>query len=90
MNLQIKSIQQDIARIMRTKLNVPDSVLAEENWSLPLTGKIFRLSAVDLTYLFLEAEKAYGIRIDESELTTYGFNSIKEIADTVLKCKEQA
>ena len=87
MNTNNEAICREVIRIMVDKIHYPEEVLVKENWDKPLTGKVLRLSSVDLTYLFLEVEKAFCIRIPESCLRGYGFSTINGIIDTVCKCK---
>lgn len=82
-----EAIQQKIIEIMDKKLHFPREDLVRGNWDEPLTGKIFRFSAVELTYLFLEIEKAFSIRIPESCLHSYGFSTINKIIETIEKCQ---
>ncbi len=58
---------------------LPDELFIEENFNEPLSGKLFRLSKIDLVYLFFEFEKRLGLRIEESELHDYGFSTINDI-----------
>jgi acyl carrier protein len=75
-----KSKHEIIINILREKLSLPENILGKEYWDLPLTGKHFRLTGVDLVYLFFELEKALGIRINDKSLENYGFGTINRIA----------
>lgn len=63
MTLTRETIRQGVLEVLRDKLHCPAELLAEENWDEPLTGRTFGLTAVDLTYLLLETEKALGVRV---------------------------
>lgn len=81
MTLTRETIRQGVLEILRDKLHCPAELLAEENWDEPLTGKMFGLTAVDLTYLLLETEKALGVRVQERCLRDYGFSTLNKIID---------
>ena len=81
MTLTRETIRQGVLEILRDKLHCPAELLAEENWDEPLTGKMFGLTAVDLTNLLLETEKALGVRVPERCLRDYGFSTLNKIID---------
>ena len=81
MTLTRETIRQGVLEILRDKLHCPAELLAEENWDEPLTGKMFGLTAVDLTYLLLETVKALGVRVPERCLRDYGFSTLNKIID---------
>jgi len=62
---------------------VPLAKFNEECMNLPLTGKYFGLSYIDMTYLFFELEKELGVRINEKYLYNYGFNTINKITSAL-------
>ena len=45
------------------------------------TARRVGLTAVDLTYLLLETEKALGVRVPEGCLRDYGFSTLNKIID---------
>ena len=81
MTLTRETIRQGVLEVLRDKLHCPAELLAEENWEEPLTGRTFGLTAVDLTYLLLETEKALGVRVPEGCLRDYGFSTLNKIID---------
>ena len=72
---------QKILSIMENKLKVNPNLLTVENYDKPLTGKVFGFRGVDLTYLFFEVEKNFGIKIDTMKILNYEFNTINGIAN---------
>ena len=83
------STKETIIKILNTKFGIPQDVLIIDNFCKPLTGDVFRFSALNLTYLFFEIEKFYQIAIDEKYLLDYGFNSVDSIAEIISNCIEQ-
>ena len=81
MTLTRETIRQGVLEVLRDKLHCPAELLAEENWDEPLTGRTFGLTAVELTYLLLETEKALGVRVPEGYLRDYGFSTLNKIID---------
>lgn len=81
MTLTRETVRQGVLEILRSKLRCPEELLAEENWDQPLTGRTFGLTAVDLTYLLLEVEKTFGVRVPERCLRDYGFSTLNSIMD---------
>ena len=81
MTLTRETIRQGVLEILRDKLHCPAELLAEENWDEPLTGKMFGLTAVDLTYLLLDTEKSLGVRVPECCLRDYGFSTLNKLID---------
>lgn len=56
---------------------------------VPLTGAIWNITAIDMTYLFLEVEKQFQIHIDASKLDNYQFNTVNLITDTICQYLNQ-
>jgi acyl carrier protein len=75
-----KILQEEILDVIENISFIPKGNLASEYWDEPLTGEKFRLTSVDLVYLYFELEKRFNIRIEEKYLGNYGFNSINSIA----------
>ena len=67
--------------ILEHKLNVRKDLLVEENYDVILTGRVFRLTAIELLYLFLEVEQEVGFPVNTELLEQYPFNSVNGIAD---------
>lgn len=86
MTLQNTIIQRRIATILCGKFHVSEASLDPENWDKPLTGNIYRFSAIDLTYLFFELERVFEVRIPHRYLDSYGFCSINKIAEAITGC----
>lgn len=59
MTMSHEAIRQRIADVLVGRFGISEEQLAADCWDVPLTGSVFRFSAVDLTYLFLELEKAF-------------------------------
>jgi len=76
-------IQLRIATILCERFYVSEAALDPENWDKPLTGILFRFSAIDLAYLFFELERAFGVRISHRYLSFYGFSSINKMAEAL-------
>jgi len=83
MLLSKEIIRCRIIDIINDKLNYPRELLTKENWDEPLTGVKLGFSAVDLTYLFLEVEKAFNVQISEKLLRGYGFSTINKVTEVV-------
>ncbi len=83
---EITSKVLDIIR--RVKQDTSPS-LKPENFSQPLTGKIFRMNARQLTYVALEVMYEFGIRLDPEDVLEYHFNTIHEIIQTVRHKKSE-
>lgn len=65
-----------LLELLHTKFGVPEEMLAEANWEIPLTGELFGFSGMDLFYLLLEVEKRTGHSVPMEALPDYQFNSI--------------
>lgn len=63
----------------------PSDAFAPETWDEPLTGSHFQLSMVDLTYILLEIENEFSVRISSEDLADYGFNTVRKICSAVRK-----
>lgn len=77
-----------ITDVFRNVLNVPDNMLSEANFDLPLTGEIFQLNSMNLVYLFFEIEKRLNIHIDGSKLLNYEFNTINGIIEVIQSAQQ--
>ena len=80
-----ENIKNKLINLLNKKMNFKKDILINENFDLPLTGKVFRLSSVDLVYLFFEVENLFNIKIDKSYLVDYQFNSINSISIIINK-----
>lgn len=78
--------QHQIALVLCENFHVSKAILGPENWDKPLTGNLFRLSAIDLTYLLFGLERDFKVRIPQHFLEHYGFCSINNIADALAGC----
>lgn len=83
MAAQEDRIERQVVSVMRHRLLVPDWKLGSEYWDEPLTGRFFGFSAVDLTYLFFELERAFNVRFRERDLADYGYSTINRIVKAV-------
>lgn len=61
----------------------------EANFDIPLTGKYFAFSAINMTYLYLEVLKEFHITIDQEILCGYGFNTINSIIKIIMEGGEK-
>jgi len=89
MNFQDDLISKNIISLLREKFFVSETILNTDYWDEPLPGNHFRLTSVDLIYLFFELEKTFELRINECYLSSYGFSSINKIADIIRNCCEE-
>lgn len=83
MNVNIQQITSSICEILDKKLKVNTDVLIQENFNLPLTGKKFNIDSLGLTYLFLEVETQFSIKIDANKIMNYEFNTINGVAELI-------
>ena len=70
----------EIIRLLNSDFNISSDKLIEANFDRPLTGNMFRLDGISLTYLFFALQKKIGFQIDTNKLKCYAFNSINGIA----------
>ena len=79
MNKEI--LERVIIRIRKIKdtpaLDISDS------YNEPLTGNVFRMSAIDMTYLLLELMDEFQIKFDAADVKDYGFNTINKIVNII-------
>ncbi|MBQ7689550.1 MAG: hypothetical protein IJT27_10085 [Clostridia bacterium] len=77
--------EEIIKRVVKCVKKVIDTPAADDptKYDEPLTGTVFQLSAIDMTYLLLEVTDEFKIRFEASDVENYGFNSINKIAKTV-------
>lgn len=54
-----------------------------DNYNEPLTGNVFRMSAIDMTYLLLELMDEFQIKFDAADVNDYGFNTINKIVNII-------
>lgn len=78
-----EQIIKEICKILENKLNIDPNQLTYKYYSTPLTGEKYKLNSTRLTYLFLEVEKRFNIKIDTNKILSYEFNTIKGIAELV-------
>jgi len=77
------NVEHCITSILENKIRCSKEILIKDNFQNPLTWKPFYLTALELTYLFLEIEKAYGVQIPEQDLHDYSFCTITQIAESI-------
>lgn len=75
--------KERVLHVLRRCAVLPEDLMESSNWQKPLTGKDYRLSAVDLVYLLLELEEEFGIRISSDSLNSYRFSSIEGICGII-------
>jgi len=78
-----ESIENVVVSVLRSKLFVPEKMCSVDYWNEPLTGELYKFSAVDLAYLMFELEKVYSIKINADLLKAHGFYSISAIVETI-------
>ncbi len=67
-----------LEKLFLEKFKVTKEVIWE-NIDQPLSGRAFKMDAVDITYLFLEIQKLFYIEISYNELNNYQFLTIELI-----------
>lgn len=72
-------MERKLKNLLQTQFHIPEGLLDGTHDKEPLTGEIFRLSGLDLAYLFLEVEKLLGRQIDTDKVLHYEFNTISGI-----------
>jgi len=70
-----------ISRIKRVK-NTP-ALDVIENYNEPLTGNVFRMSAIEMTYILLELIDEFQIKFDAIDVNDYGFNTVNKIVNII-------
>jgi len=84
----MNNIKIILTEILEKKLNISPTLLAEENYDEPLTGKI-NLSSKDMIYLYYFILERFNISIDTACFKDYGFNTINSISRIVdLHCNQ--
>lgn len=68
-----------LLEILQNEYFIPLDKLKEENWDIPLTGKLFGLTGFELAELILEFEKRTEVQIDIHEKPMYALGSINDI-----------
>lgn len=63
--------------------------LWQNGQDLLLTGDKWDISAITMTYIFLEIEKTFQIRIDASSILNYEFGTIKGIKVIIHKYTDE-
>ncbi len=78
-------IQQVEGLIKACGADLPKDESYDAYGNKPLTGPLFRMTGIDLGYLFLLVERTFAVHIDAEELADGQFNTINEIVDLVLQ-----
>lgn len=60
------------------------------DYDKPLTGDTIQFSAIDMTYLLLEIMQEFNIKFNASDVSNYGFNTIRKIVSTIEKISNYA
>lgn len=79
------NIMSQISSIVAKCTGIPEDALEPD---LFLTGRVFKLSAVDLIYILFEIEKEFNIHIPYDALEQYGFSTISSISSSVQQILE--
>lgn len=77
---ELKAIMLDIFQKM---FHISEEQLEKIDCDLPLTGKIFRLNAIEMTYLILEIEKVLEIHFEPEDFMNYKMLSINGIIKSI-------
>lgn len=83
--MEVNKIEDKIINILRFRLEVSDKKLIKENNIIPLTGRMFQCTSLDMTYLFFELEKEFECTIDINQIKSYEFNTIRGISELISK-----
>jgi len=86
MTSQSTMIQRLIITALCDRFHVSEAILDPENWDKPLTGNWLRFSAIDLTYLFFELERTFGVSITHRYLDSYNLCTINKMAEAIRGC----
>lgn len=70
-------------RLKKCIKQVKDIDIQEESYNLPLTGREFQFTPIELTYLLLEICKEFGIGFSAEDVEDYGFNSVDKILNLI-------
>ena len=79
-------IESKLISMLHEQFLVPNELLTEVNYNLPLTGEVFGFNGLLLTYVFFEVQRIFGIHLGSEAVIEYGFNSINKIICQVEKC----
>lgn len=74
-----------LKKIFTEKYRIPSELWKNENLSRPLTGSVWKLSGIDLSFILFEIEKEFEIKFKEDDLINYGFSSISKIVNLLMK-----
>ena len=65
-----EEIEKCIADVLKEQFGMSEELLISENWTKPLTGRLYRFSAVDLIYLLFELEAKFGLQVPPAKSFT--------------------
>lgn len=77
----VKMSKEILQRVLERAKKVKNTLEwdVSDNYDTPLTGNVFRMSAIDMTYLFLELMDEFQIKFDAADVNDYGFNTVNNI-----------
>ena len=78
------AIMERLEALLVDKYAIPADVV-KQNHAQPLTGEVFRMNGIDLTYFFFDVLHTFGCTISEDALKSGGFSTIERIADTIAR-----
>jgi len=78
-----------LIELLIKKYGISENILISRNYDKPLTGNIFNLDGISLTYLFFDIQKEYNLRFNAEQILNYEFNTINGIVDLIGKCINQ-
>ena len=78
----MNTVENEMIQMLCTKFHCAQEEL-ENGMDMPLTGRPFYLSDIEMVYLLLEIEKKYQLHIDEKFLVDYGFSTVHQIVGVV-------
>lgn len=77
-------IMERLEALLVDKYAIPADVV-KQNHAQPLTGDVFRLNAIDLTYFYFDVLHTFGCTISEDALTNGAFSTLERIADAIVR-----
>lgn len=76
-------IEKRICNTLTKCVAISRTILEPANWTKPLTGELFKLSAVDLVYFLFELENEFEIRFPPEAFDDYRFGTLAGISKIV-------
>ena len=77
-----KNIEKEIVNIIAKIKGINEEEIYQ-NYTQALTGKLFKLDAIDMTYFALEIMKKFNLRFEKKDFDDYKFNFISNVVNIV-------